>query len=170
MYMIKNNVNAVSALKIAIQIEIDAHNLYSNAYSSVKNNNSKEILKLLAEEELAHKKRLEKLYTNISGRKIMALNLKPKLRLREITDVSISPLKVLEIAIENEKENIRFYKESAERTLNFVGKKMFLKLIEEEKNHLDLLEMEYNVRVKSFNEEDDEYNDETTEQVSNVMN
>ncbi len=100
----------------------------------------------------------------------MALNLKPKLRLREITDVSISPLKVLEIAIENEKENIRFYKESAERTLNFVGKKMFLKLIEEEKNHLDLLEMEYNVRVKSFNEEDDEYNDETTEQVSNVMN
>ena len=170
MNMIKNNVNAVSALKIAIQTEIDSYNLYYEAYSSVKINNSREILKLLAEEKLSHRKRLEKLYTTISGRKIMALNLKPKLRLKKITDISISPLKVLEISIENEKENIRFYKESAEKTLNFDGKKMFLKLIEDERNHLDLLEMEYNVRVKSFNEDEDEYSDETTEQVSNVMN
>lgn len=168
--MVKNNVSAVSALKIAIQTEIKSYKLYSNAYSSVKNTHSKEILKLLAEEELSHKKRLERLYTSLSGRRIMALNLKSRLKLKEITDELTSPLKVLEVAIENEKENIRFYKEASDKTINYEGKQMFRKLIEEEKNHLDLLEMEYNVRKKSFNEENEEYVEEPEEEISGVMN
>ena len=167
--MARNNVDAIAALKIAIQKEISSHNLYSNAYSSVKNENSKEILKLLADEELSHKKRLEKLYTNLSGRRIMALNLKPKPRFKEITNEYISPLEVLEIAIGNEKESLKFYQEASEKTINYDGKKMFYKLIEEEKSHLDLLEMEYKVRRKSFHEEVEEYNNDKMKEVSSVM-
>ena len=168
--MVKNNVNAISALKIAIQTEIDSYKLYLNAYSLAKNENSREILKLLAEEELAHKKRLEKLYVNLSGRRIMALNLKPKLRFKEITNEYISPLEVLEVAINNEKESLKFYQESAGKTVNYDGKKMFYKLIEEEESHLDLLEMEYKVRKKNFQEEVEEYDDDNMEGVSSVMN
>jgi len=168
--MVKNNVNAMAALKIAIQTGIDFHKLYLNAYSLAKNENSRDILKLLADEELSHKKRLEKLYVNLSGRRIMALNLKPKMRFKEITNESISPLEVLEVAIENEKESLKFYQESAEKTINYDGKKMFYKLIEEEETHLDLLEMEYKVRKKIFHEEVEEYDNGNIKEVSGVMN
>ena len=169
MMMIKNNVDAITALKIAIQTEINSYKLYLEAYSSVKNENSRDILRLLADEELSHKRRLEKLYTHLSGRKIMALNLKPKMNFREIENEYISPLEVLEIAIDNEKENLKFYRDAAEKTVNYDGKKMFFMLIKEEESHLELLEMEYKVRQKNFPEDNDEVLD-NMEKVSEVMN
>lgn len=166
--MLKNNVDAIAALKIAIQIEITLYRLYQNALNIVKNENSKDILKLLAEEEHSHKKRLENLYTNLSGRRIMALNLKPKMSLREITNEYISPIEVLEIAIENEKDSLRFYEEAAEKTVNYEGKRIFNKLIEEEKSHLELLEVEYKVRKKNFSDEIEEY--QNVKEVSGIVN
>ena len=70
----------------------------------------------------------------------------------------------------DEKESLKFYQESAGKTVNYDGKKMFFKLIEEEESHLDLLEMEYKVRKKNFQEEVEEYDDDNMEEISSVMN
>ncbi|GAF74039.1 unnamed protein product [marine sediment metagenome] len=148
--MVKTNINAITALKMAIQLEIDSYQLYSDASSAARNENSRGILRLLAEEGYSHKKRLEKLYTELSGRRILALNVKPKLKRREIVSENVSPIEVLEVAIENEKEDLKFYRTAEERTRSLDGKRMFRRLIQEEENHLELLEMEYKVRKINF--------------------
>lgn len=45
----------------------------------------------------------------------------------------------IEIAVKMETDAIRFYKEAAGKTVNPVGKKMFLSIMEDEKRHLDIL-------------------------------
>jgi rubrerythrin len=48
-------------------------------------------------------------------------------------------MNAIEIAIRMEKDAIKFYKESAERTKSPMGKKMFLTITEDEKRHLEML-------------------------------
>lgn len=45
----------------------------------------------------------------------------------------------IEIAVRMETDAIKFYTEAANKTLNPVGKKMFLAIAEDEKRHLDIL-------------------------------
>ena len=89
----KNNLSAVGALKVALQTEIDSYRMYSKALRFVENSKSLEMIRMLAREELIHKKRLEDLYAKLSGRRVLALNLRFKPIHRHITQKDISPFK-----------------------------------------------------------------------------
>jgi rubrerythrin len=58
--------------------------------------------------------------------------------------------------------------ETGEKTVNYEGKKIFSKLIEEERSHLELLEVEYKVRKKNFSEDVEEY--QNIKEVSGIVN
>ena len=63
-------------------------------------------------------------------------------------------MNAIEIAIKMEKDSIKFYTEAAEKTSNFVGKKMFLSITEDEKRHLEMLTQifkEINITIKDVN-------------------
>jgi rubrerythrin len=63
-------------------------------------------------------------------------------------------MNAIEIAIKMEKDSIKFYTEAAEKTSNFVGKKMFLSITEDEKRHLEMLTKifkEINITIKDVN-------------------
>ena len=149
----KNNLNAVGAIKVALQTEIDSYRMYSKALRFVENSKSLEMIRMLAREELNHKKRLEDLYAKLSGRRVLALNLRFKPVHRHITQKDIAPFRVLEYAIWNEKDSILFYDKASEDCTDLEGKQMFKKLALEEKKHLELFEMEFEVRKKDEEKE-----------------
>ena len=63
-------------------------------------------------------------------------------------------MNAIEIAIKMEKDSIKFYTEAAEKTSNFVGKKMFLSITEDEKRHLEMLAeifKEMDITIKDVN-------------------
>jgi len=151
----KNDLSAIGALKVAIQTEINSYKMYSRSLRFVNNNRSREIIRLLMEEKLNHKKRLEELYTRLSGKRILALNLRFKKLHRQITQHDISPLHLLKLVIWNEKDSVRFYEEAAENSTNPEGRQIFKRLVLDEKNHLKMLEQEYNTLQKDENEWDD---------------
>ena len=63
-------------------------------------------------------------------------------------------MNAIEIAIKMEKDSIKFYTEAAEKTSNYVGKKMFLSITEDEKRHLEMLSQifkEMDITIKDVN-------------------
>ncbi len=63
-------------------------------------------------------------------------------------------MNAIQIAIQMEKDAIKFYNEASEKAKHLVGKKMFLSIAEDEKRHLEMLSQifkEMDVTIKDVN-------------------
>ena len=147
--MFWERIDDLEALRIAIQSEIDAHNYYKGAIKSFKNKETRELLATLASEELKHRKKLENQYSNLSGKKLLYINLPKKRRITKPLMSDSNELEILETAIEHEKDARDFYEKASKRTIDADGKLVFEQLVIDEDQHYSLLQAEYNVREKT---------------------
>jgi len=141
-------VDALEALRIAIQSEIDSFQLYRKAIEAAVDEDCKKLLAILAKEGRGYRRKLEQEYTRLSGKRLLYINLLQKRRIKRSIPPNATSLEILRIAIENKKDNRDFFEQAARRTLDPEGRKILLWLVEEEDKQLDLLQAEYNVRQK----------------------
>ncbi len=146
--MFWERIDDLEALRIAIQSEIDAHIYYKNAIQYFKTRETKDLLATLANEELKHRKKLEDQYSNLSGKKLLYINLPKKRRITKPLMPDNNELEILETAIEQEKEARDFYEKASKRTIDANGKVVFEQLVADEDQHYSLLQAEYKVREK----------------------
>lgn len=146
--MVWERIDELQALRIAIQSEIDSHNLYREAIKHVRDKQGKELLRALAEEEKRHRRELEQEYARISGKRLLYINLPKRRRIVKEISPYATALEILEIAVEQEGESMAFFEKAASRTPNIGGKRVFERLAREERNHKEMLEAEYRVRTK----------------------
>jgi len=144
----KNSYNGEEALKIGIQMEIDARNAYLHGINTVDDDDSKAILRTLADEEYQHRKQLEGIYRETFGKRLLSVNLPRYYRARRIVEEDLNPLRVLEFAMREEREHYRFFKGLRELNTDPDGRRMFARLMAEEERHLELLQAEYKIRKK----------------------
>lgn len=147
--MIWQRIDELEALRIAIQSEIDSYKMYKESIKHVRDKQGKELLLALSEEERRHRRELESEYGRVSGKRLLYINLPKKRRLFREIRPEATPLEILEIAIEQEKESVEFFEKAAIRTPDAGGKRVFERLAKEEQNHLQLLEAEYRIRTKT---------------------
>jgi len=131
------------AINSAIKQEEYSYNLYSSMQKQAMFASSKQLLRRLAKEELAHKRALKTLDPK-------KLELKPKKRLYVAKSISWAPLtelggirSILRFAIHKEEQAYQRYRKLSK---TFSGKRiktLFSRLAEQEKNHKRLLTAEY---------------------------
>ena len=144
----KTRFDGEDALKIGIQLEIDARRAYLHGLITVDDDDSKAILRVLAEEEEIHRKQLVTLYRDTFGKRLLRVNLPRKYHARRIVEQDLNPLRVLEFAIREEREHWRFFKDLRAQNTDPDGRRMFQQLMTQEEQHIELLEAEYQVRKK----------------------
>ena len=142
-------IDDLQALRIAIQSEMDAYHYYKKALKLFRDQDSKALLSTLADVERKQLKKLEQKYSNLSGKRLLYINLPRRRGFKKPIEPNSTVLQILETAIEQERESINLYKKAAQRTIDAKGKQMLEELAEEEKYQIDLLENEYRVRLKN---------------------
>lgn len=150
--MKRNMYGPESALKVAIQYETNKYKLYTRTINKVKDEECISILRYLSRQERERIRQLKDMYQTVSGRRLMAINLNgdENIRPKLIFNLYKEPLKILDFAIQNDKEALAFFKESGEFCINPEGRKMFEYLAGQKENHLEILRMEYRVREKDY--------------------
>ena len=136
------------ALRIGIQFEIDAYNEFKTAFKKHKNDDIKSLLSILANNVFKNRKRLEERYLKLSGKKLLYLNLNKTNFIVTSFLSQQSDLEVIENTIQRKQNKLNFLEYAALQTNNICGKKMFYQLASEERVQVDLLRLEYKVRVK----------------------
>jgi len=146
--MNENNGKILDILKVAISIEIYGMEYYSIFSELVEDENAKSLLRGLARDEGEHREHLEKEYKKLSGKPadIKTLDKENREKARHIFPESMEPLgieetkDVLKLGIRTEERSIELYSNSATRTDVGGSKDLFLKLVDFEKGHKELLE------------------------------
>jgi rubrerythrin len=138
---------ALQALKMAMQNELDTVHIYKKMLEKVKNKETKEILNSLIEEEFQHKEKMQEKIKE-TGLPESDLNTNyPELpnrdQLLEIELENCTVSELINLAIENEKISQHFYKEYYQRFKNEEVKAIFKWLIEQEEEHIQRLKKEY---------------------------
>ena len=142
--------NVESILKRAIRFEEDSYTLYNSALQTVKNAQTKEWLKELADWELGHKSKLEGL---LSGDLSWAIR---KSRREEVKDLKVGDYlvapalgeksdfqDVLLVAIKREQSAHDFYKSMADLVEEGQARDLFELLAKEELKHKQMVEKYY---------------------------
>lgn len=143
--MIKlGSIGALDALKIAIQSKTDMQQFYVEIGSTLDIDEIRAVFQGLAEKETQQRKRLIQAYSQISGRKILYLNLNKKHKLNVSFDYNSDPHEIFEIAKKNERESRDFYLGVSRRLYEPELRKFFRDFAMEEEQHLALLESTIN--------------------------
>jgi len=135
----------------AIEKEREAYSVYSDAAKKFTEPSLKKLFEFLSQEELKHQEMLQNLdISNIEGgatipsfsdsRMVDFLVDKPLENIDSIQDVFIFGMK-------RERLAQQFYENTAESFKGTAAEKLFLKLAEEEKRHLDQLETIYDEKI-----------------------
>ena len=143
-----NNLDAAGALKVAIQSEIDAYHMFHEAWEESSSDDSRRLLRTLAEEELQHRRVLEEEYAELTGKRLRNVNLMHKRRLFNTLVPDQPPLKILESALRDEGASLRFYQQLAKEVRDRSARLMFEKLAQQEQEYMELLQAEHEVRTK----------------------
>ncbi|NOZ56867.1 MAG: hypothetical protein GXO73_08800 [Calditrichaeota bacterium] len=133
----------LDGLKLAIQLETDLRRFYEAAIESEEIPANKELLEKILEEENKHRKLFQKRYEDLTGNKLLYLNVNKRRRLVELLSEPTAADKILEEAKENEKRSIEFYENASSLVPPGWLRQTFLELAEEERKHLELLTGEY---------------------------
>ena len=158
--MAKRRINAVEALKLAIERERGANKFYRKAADMTEDSNGKRTFKWLAKEESRHLAKLrQQLKSVLDNNKwlewrrttapIERTEFPPLSEAVGTVKVGAVEQDALRQAIESEREAIAFYKEAEDSTPDLHGKNMFRALAREEEGHLALLEEELEWVTKS---------------------
>jgi len=137
------SIDSLDALKMSIQCETDMQFYYEKAAELVKSDDAEAILKGLAERKRKHRTELVRWYSRISGKKILYLNLGKKHKLNTLKECDQDPNDAVRIAKANEVELKDFYHTISRRLLEANLREYFRKLVQEEEQHLALLESSF---------------------------
>jgi rubrerythrin len=139
--------DAVHALLMARQNELDTVRIYRHMLKQVRNSKTKEILQQLIDEEHNHVKRIDE-KIKYGGNELplsdeieVDLPEREKLMEMELDNCSVSEL--IHLAIENEKISRDFYQAQHDRAEDEQVRKVFNWLVDQEVQHIDHLESEY---------------------------
>jgi rubrerythrin len=157
--MEKRRINAVEALKLAIERERGANRFYRKAADMTEDPNGKRTFKWLAKEESRHLAKLRQQLKSVLDNRwlewrratapIEKTEFPPLSEAAGTAKVGAAERDALRQAIESEREAIAFYKEAENSTPDLHGKAMFKALAREEEGHLALLEEELEWITKS---------------------
>lgn len=156
--------NALDALKIAIQTEIDGYNFYTLAAQRTRNADGKKMFEFLAGEETKHREILEQRYRNLFGGEPFGKLPKPTKVPRsyktkspifsaEFSNRAKLPgfeMTALSIGILLEEKSIKFFNDLAGKTRNPETKKFFKGMADWEGEHLKLLMHQHNLLMKEY--------------------
>lgn len=152
----------LAALQMAIQTEIDGHNLYQEFAQRAQDPNARAMFGRLAKDEIMHLELLRntKAMLEDSGEwaEYKGIPLDPvegapvfsRERVQQNVVAYTSDLSALRVAYLIEKDAVDFYSHAAERTDDPNGKRMFCDLAEMERGHLRLLKGEYDFLMGQF--------------------
>jgi rubrerythrin len=135
--------SAVDALKMAIQCEMDMKCYYDKAAVLVKNDDAVAILRGLAEKEEKHRLQLIRKYSQISGKKILYLNLGKKHKLGTLIPCGDDPNEAIRNAKKNKTEIRGFFITVSRRMYESEMRQLFRDLALEEEQHIVLLESSF---------------------------
>ncbi|HDP97557.1 MAG TPA: hypothetical protein ENN22_00025 [bacterium] len=144
------------ALKLAIVAEIDAYNLYNDTSEKIKNPASKEMLKELAQQEMGHRKSLEKVLKNrdykMLGKSIPKASpgVADFLETTKLTEQA-SIQEVMIFAMNEEQKAYNFYMALKDQFAGTEMADLFDRLAMEENGHKIKLEEEYEQHFLSEN-------------------
>ena len=137
-------------IEAAISAEQYAHDLYMKAHSLAKSKIAKDLLLMLAGEELTHKQALEKLYLEKKGDTEISPLQDPLQDLGFTQRLQLTPLNelqelkhILKVAIEREEHERLAYQNLMKAVDDPKLKQIFEKLSMEETRHKALLEKEF---------------------------
>ncbi|MFC2031123.1 ferritin family protein [Chloroflexota bacterium] len=158
-----SNVDAtLAALQMAIQTEIDGHNFYQRFAEQTGDANARAMFERLARDEIMHlellrntKAMLEESgewgqYRGLDLEHIAGAPIFSRERVRQNVVGYTSDLSALRVAYLIEKDATDFYTRAARETDDPNGRRMFADLARMEKDHLDLLEGEYDFLKGEF--------------------
>lgn len=134
--------------KYAMQMEKDGEKYYLELAGKTDNTGLQNILKMLAAEEVKHYQVIEQMSKNDSGAKLAetevlqnAKSIFMKMRKEKSEfNSSTSQSELYRKAQKTEAQNYKFYLDKSKEVETQAQKKIFLKLAEEEKKHMFLLE------------------------------
>ena len=149
-------IDPIDALKISIQSEKDMHAFYKKAASLVQDEDAKTILESFADHAAQHSQRSIDMYSAVSGKKILFLNLDKKHKLTTLQRFNDDPNEAIRIAKKNEKELSSFYFTVSRRFIQADLRHFFRELAADNQQHLVLLEATFAEPVSS--DEPDEEN------------
>jgi len=158
--MAKRRMDAVDALKLAIERERGANKFYRQAANMTEDPNGKRTFKWLAKEELRHLAKLRQQLRSVlennrwlewrrATAPIERTEFPPPSEAIGRVKVGAAERDALRQAIESEREAVAFYREAENSTPDLHGKTMFRALAREEEGHLSLLEQELEWITKS---------------------
>jgi len=139
--------NILDILKEAISIEIYGKEYYSIFSELVEEENVKSIFRGLSRDEGEHRELLEKEYRKISGKPVDmgVLDENNREKARRVFPESPGTMTVtetqesLKLGIRTEDRSIELYSKSAQKTDTRSNKDLFLKLVDFEKGHKEIL-------------------------------
>ncbi len=137
------SIDSVDALKISIQCEKDMKTYYEKISSLIKDEDALTIFKGLAEKEEKHRKKLIKTYSQVSGKKILYLNLGKKHKLNSLEKCGSDPNHSVRIAKKNEEELKSFYITISRRLIEPELRQLFREMAYERGQHYALLEASF---------------------------
>lgn len=137
------SLDAVEALKMAIQCEMEMKSYYEKCARLMHNDDAMTILNGLAEKEERHRVQLIRKYSHISGKKILYLNLGKKHKLGTLVACGNDPNEAIRAAKKNENEIKNFYVTVSRRLYESDMRQMFRELALEEEQHIALLESSF---------------------------
>ena len=144
------------AIKTAIQMEKDGYSFYKKAAAQTNSEMGRTIFEGLASDEQMHLDVFEKMFDEQVGKKewnglvnsskkYANIPIFPKdLKNSEISDPDISEIDALRIAMDSEKKAIDYYSKIKEKLTGEELVEIIDEIIEQEKNHYQLLEDEFN--------------------------
>jgi rubrerythrin len=147
----ENRKETLDAIMRAMEIEKETFDFYTRAEQKTFDPNGKRIFRWLARTEEEHYLKLSDLYSAMeeSGRWVFyggtTISLEPGDPGETEIGFATGDLEALEIGMDIEKKGIVYYDELALKTGDPDGKKMLLKLREEEVEHLRVITEKYNL-------------------------
>lgn len=147
----------LAALQMAIQTEIDGHNLYQRFATQTEDPKARAMFERLASDEIMHLELLRNTkamleasgqwaeYKGVSLDVVSGAPIFSSQRLRQNIVAHTSDLSALRVAYLIEKDAVEFYTRAARETDDPNGHRMFLDLVKMEQAHLHLLESEYDL-------------------------
>lgn len=138
------------AISLAIKAEKDSMDFYRRAASVAKNERSKKVLELLANEEVAHLKAFFDHYKGSEFGDLTSYLSSPVdtknptyMKLEKAITENMIEQKALELALIEEKECIGQYTQLAQGVVDPAVRSVFERVVKETQRHYDLIESEY---------------------------
>ncbi len=141
----------MNAIEIAIRMEKDAINFYSEAAEKTKHSVGKKMFLTIAEDEKRH---LEMLSQMLKGLNITIKDISPMKNIKTIfeamkdemmqrVEATTDELEAFKIAMQMEKQGIEFYKKALLEVQTEKEKLLFEKFLKEEQQHYDIFANTY---------------------------